>query len=433
MPSESLFPEMAEEINSTPPLSDVLPTRGSKRAIEERRRNRDMRSRTNVTTRENVASSKPQRPSPPVNGKRPAVVASATVDNDFFEDIEEGTPAWLNSRYTFDTFIVGGNNHFAYAASMAVADDPGHSYNPLFLYGGVGLGKTHLMHAIAHAAPKHLRSLYVTSETFTNEIINAIRYRTTEEFRAKYRSVDILLVDDIQFIAGKESTEEEFFHTFNALHEAQKQIVMCSDRPPKAIDLAERLRSRFEWGLIVDIQPPELETRLAILRTKAESHNLGISDDVLAYLAERVQTNVRELEGMLNRVVAFSRLHQKELTPEMAQRALMNLAPEEQPRRYFTAAEILTIVILHYKVTLEELRGKRRDRHIVYPRQIAMWLMRNETEMSLMDIGSQLGGRDHSTIMHGCEKIDLELRRDNSPLLKEMTMLRRQLFESPAT
>ncbi len=334
----------------------------------------------------------------------------------------------LNPRYTFSTFIVGNGNQLAHAASQAVAEAPGQAYNPLFLYGGVGLGKTHLLHAIGHATlDRDLTVLYVSSETFTNEIIDAIRYRTTDGFRAKYRSVDVLLVDDIQFIAGKDSTEEEFFHTFNSLHEANKQIVICSDRPPKAIvSLAERLRSRFEWGLIADIQPPDEETRIAILRTKAEMMGRVVPDEVLAYLARRVQSNIRELEGSLNRLIAFAHLQGMPLTVETVKAALANLASDGKPRRV-TIKEILDAVADHYRIPAEDLCGKQRDKHIVVPRQIAMYLMRQETEASLLEIGQALGGRDHSTVLHGCEKIGREIN-DNTQLRKEVLAIRQQLL-----
>ena len=334
----------------------------------------------------------------------------------------------LNPRYTFSTFIVGSANQLAHAASMAVADAPGEAYNPLFLYGGVGLGKTHLLHAIGHATlERDLTVLYVSSETFTNDIIDAIRYRTTDEFRAKYRSVDVLLVDDIQFIAGKDSTEEEFFHTFNSLHEANKQIVICSDRPPKAIvSLAERLRSRFEWGLIADIQPPDRETRIAILRAKAEMMGRIVPDEVVEYLAVRVQSNIRELEGSLNRLIAFAHLQGMPLTVETVKAALANLASDGKPRRV-TIGEILDAVADHFRISADDLCGKQRDKHIVVPRQIAMYLMRQETEASLLEIGQALGGRDHSTVLHGCEKINREIN-DNTSLRKEVLAIRQQLL-----
>ena len=337
-------------------------------------------------------------------------------------------PPRLNSRYTFSTFIVGSGNQLAHAASQAVAEAPGQAYNPLFLYGGVGLGKTHLLHAIGHTAiASSLTVLYVSSETFTNEIINAIRYRTTEEFRAKYRSVDVLLVDDIQFIAGKDSTEEEFFHTFNTLHESSKQIVICSDRPPKAIvSLAERLRSRFEWGLIADIQPPNLETRVAILRAKASMMGRHVPDDVVSFLASRVQSNIRELEGSFNRLLAFSQLHNQPLTIDMAKAALANIATDAHQRRV-SIGEVLEAVADYYRMSAEDLCGKQRDKHIVVPRQIAMYLMRQETDASLLEIGQALGGRDHSTVLHGYEKISREVN-ENTTLRKEVLAIRQQLL-----
>ena len=334
----------------------------------------------------------------------------------------------LNPRYTFDAFIVGGSNRLAHAASLAVAEAPGESYNPLFLYGGVGLGKTHLLHAIGHQGVQTgLAVLYVSSEQFTNEIINAIRYRTTEEFRAKYRSVDILLVDDIQFIAGKESTEEEFFHTFNSLHEMSKQIVICSDRPPKAIvSLEERLRSRFEWGLIADIQPPDLETRMAILRVKADLLRYRIPDDIIAYIAGRVQTNIRELEGCLNRLMAYQQLHRADLTMDVARAAMTSLGNDNRESR-LNGKQIAQAVAEYYHISEEAMCGKQRDKHIVMPRQIAMYLIRQETEVSLFEIGQLFGGRDHSTVLHACEKIDREINI-NPTLRREIVAIREQLL-----
>ncbi len=333
----------------------------------------------------------------------------------------------LNPRYTFDAFIVGNSNRLAHAASLAVAEAPGESYNPLFLYGGVGLGKTHLLHAIGHQGIQAgLAVLYVSSEQFTNEIVNAIRYRTTEEFRAKYRSVDILLVDDIQFIAGKESTEEEFFHTFNSLYEMSKQIVICSDRPPKAIvSLEERLRSRFEWGLIADIQPPDLETRMAILRVKADVLHYPVPDDIIAYIAGRVQTNIRELEGCLNRLMAYQHLHQVDLTLEVARAAMTSLGNDSRESR-LQPKQIAAAVAEYYHLSLDDMCGKQRDKHIVMPRQIAMYLMRQETQASLLEIGQMFGGRDHSTVLHACEKIDREVNI-NPTLRREIVAIREQL------
>jgi len=334
----------------------------------------------------------------------------------------------LNPRYTFSDFIVGNSNRLAHAASLAVAEAPGESYNPLFLYGGVGLGKTHLLHAIGHQGVETgLAVLYVSSEQFTNEIVNAIRYRTQEEFRAKYRSVDILLVDDIQFIAGKESTEEEFFHTFNSLYEMSKQIVICSDRPPKAIvSLEERLRSRFEWGLIADIQPPDLETRMAILRVKADLLHYRVPDDVISYMAGRVQTNIRELEGCLNRLMAYQQLHHTELTMEVARAAMSSLGEDVRESR-LNSRQIAEMVAEFYHISLEAMCGKQRDKHIVMPRQIAMYLIRQETQASLLEIGQLFGGRDHSTVLHACEKIDRAVNV-NPILRREIVAIREQLF-----
>src|SRR6266571_305323 len=336
----------------------------------------------------------------------------------------------LNPRYTFDAFIVGNSNRLAHAASLAVAEAPGESYNPLFLYGGVGLGKTHLLHAIGHQGVQTgLAVLYVSSEQFTNEIINAIRYRTTEEFRAKYRSVDILLVDDIQFIAGKESTEEEFFHTFNSLHEMSKQIVICSDRPPKAIvSLEERLRSRFEWGLIADIQPPDLETRMAILRVKADLLHYRVPNDVIAYIAGRVQTNIRELEGCLNRLMAYQQLHRTDLTIDVARTAMSSLGNDSRESN-LNIRQIAQAVAEYYHISLEGMCGKQRDKHIVMPRQVAMYLMRLETKVSLFEIGQLFGGRDHSTVLHACEKIEQAVKNDINPTLRrEIVAIREHLL-----
>jgi chromosomal replication initiator protein len=334
----------------------------------------------------------------------------------------------LNPRYTFNAFIVGSSNRMAHAASVAVAEKPGTSYNPLFLYGGVGLGKTHLLHAIGHSALESgLAVLYISSETFTNDIVNAIRYRSTEEFRAKYRSVDVLLVDDIQFIAGKESTEEEFFHTFNSLYESSKQIVICSDRPPKSINqLEERLRSRFEWGLIADIQPPDLELRTAILRAKVDYMQREVPNEVIDFVARRVDTNIRELEGSLNRVLVYAELSHSELSVETARLALQNLSIDirgNQP----TLQQIVRAVADYYHIPESLLRGKQRDRYVVLPRQIGMYLMRQETDASTNDIGNELGGRDHTTILHGYEKIAQEIK-SNATLKREIEAIRQMLY-----
>jgi chromosomal replication initiator protein len=321
----------------------------------------------------------------------------------------------LNQRYRFSSFIVGKSNKLAHATSLAVAENPGRIYNPLFLYGGVGLGKTHLLHAIGHAGEEAgLNVLYTTSEKFTNEIVNAIRFKKTYEFQSKYRQVDILLVDDIQFIAGKESTEEEFFHTFNALHNENKQIVVTSDRPPKAISsLQDRLRSRFEWGLQADVQPPEYEHRLAILRSKCDSLRFTVPTGVIEYIAQPTCSSVRELEGALNRVIAYATLHDAPLTAGLAAKALEHIYDNKPPvsssPSNLTITDVLDGVCRYYDVNPDLLRGKQRDRDIVWPRQVAMYLMREETTASLLQIGAALGGRDHTTIMHGAEKVHAEI------------------------
>lgn len=343
--------------------------------------------------------------------------------------------AMLNPHYTFGSFIVGSSNRLAHAACMAVAEHPARAYNPLFLYGGVGLGKTHLLHAIGNHAldtNPEINVLYVSSEKFTNDLINAIRRQNTEEFRLRYRNIDVLLIDDIQFIAGKEGTQEEFFHTFNTLHGAGKQIVISADRPPKAIvTLAERLRSRFEWGLIVDVQPPDLETRTAILRAKGESLNVHLSNDVIDFLAHRIQSNIRELEGSLNRVVAFANLNLQPITMELAATALSELL--ENPRRHHITAEaIVETVARFYGVDLKVLKGRQRSRNIVVPRQVAMYLMREETDASLVEIGKALGGRDHTTVLHGCEKIAEEINTD-SRLRADVLEIRTRLYNNVPT
>ncbi len=332
--------------------------------------------------------------------------------------------AWLNPRYTFNTFIVGKCNQLAHAASLAASEDPGHIYNPLFFYGGVGLGKTHLLHAVGHVGESAgLNVLYVTSEKFTNEIVNAIRYQKTAEFRMKYRQIDILLVDDIQFIAGKDSTEEEFFHTFNALHDAHKQIVVTSDRPPKAIhSLQDRLRSRFEWGLLVDIQPPEYEHRLAILRSKAESLRFAVPNAVIEFIARPECSNVRELEGSLNRVIAFATLQDAPLSVSLAAQALEHLYTHTTPLATLSVIEVLEGVCRFYNVDIQLLKGKQRDRGIVWPRQVAMYIMREQTNASLFQIGNALGGRDHATIIHGWEKVQTEIA-NNDRIRREIATL----------
>jgi len=338
----------------------------------------------------------------------------------------------LNARYTFDRFIVGSSNRLANAACMAVAEHPAQAYNPLFLYGGVGLGKTHLLHAIGNYAldrDPEINVLYVSSEKFTNDLINSIRRQQTEEFRIRYRNIDILLIDDIQFIAGKESTQEEFFHTFNTLHSAGKQIVISSDRPPKAIlTLEERLRSRFEWGLIVDVQTPDLETRTAILRAKAEQMALPIPPEVIDFLAHRIQSNIRELEGCLNRVTAYAQMYGTAVSVEVATAALNELLDTSRRKR-ITSDSILRAVADFYGVDLRAMQGRGRSRNIVVPRQVAMYLLREETDASLMDIGQLLGGRDHTTVIYGCEKIGEEINAD-SRLRQEVVTIRDRLYQA---
>jgi chromosomal replication initiator protein len=336
----------------------------------------------------------------------------------------------LNPRYTFDNFIIGANNRLAVAASQAVAENPASSYNPLFLYGGVGLGKTHLLHAIGNTCEKDgLIVLYVSSEEFTNDLINSIRAHTTQAFRDKYRSADVLLIDDIQFIAGKESTQEEFFHTFNTLHGQNKQIIISSDRPPKSlVTLEDRLRSRFEWGLTADIQLPDLETRQAILRHKAERAGRQVPADVLEIIARRVQSNIRELEGALNRILAFSDLSGMPMTPAMVDVALADLLPQPadiKPER------IIDIVARTFSLTVERLSSSDRSREVALPRQIAMYLLR-ETNVSLPQIGHFLGGRDHTTVMYACDKVADMIERDDR-LRRQVATIRQQLHGQTAS
>ena len=321
----------------------------------------------------------------------------------------EGNP--INARYTFERFVVGSANRLAHAASQAVADAPGQAYNPLFLYGGVGLGKTHLLHAIGHAVlARGMSVVYVSSETFTNELIESIREHRTDDFRARYRRANILMIDDIQFIASKERTQEEFFHTFNAIHEAGGQIVLTSDKTPKAIPtLEDRLRSRFEMGLIADVQPPDLETRIAILRTKMNGRG-DVSNDVLELIAQRVQSNIRELEGSLNRVIAYATLHQRPLTMEVVAEALADLVTPVAATR--EPDGILDAVGRHFEVSLDDLRGRARNQKIVAPRHLAMYLLREYGRLSYPQIGAMLGGRDHTSVLHACEKIGAEIERN---------------------
>ncbi|MFD1850988.1 chromosomal replication initiator protein DnaA [Oceanobacillus bengalensis] len=348
------------------------------------------------------------------------------------KDNNEFPKTMLNAKYTFDTFVIGAGNRFAHAASLAVAEAPAKAYNPLFIYGGVGLGKTHLMHAVGHYVLENkpnAKVVYITSEKFTNEFINAIMDNKTTNFRNKYRNVDVLLIDDIQFIAGKESTQEEFFHTFNTLHEENKQIIISSDRPPKEIPtLEDRLRSRFEWGLITDITPPDLETRIAILNKKAKAEGLNIPNEVMLYIANQIDTNIRELEGALIRVVAYSSLVNKDIDAPLAADALKDIIPSSKPK-VITIKGIQEIIGEHYSIRLEDFVAKKRTKSIAFPRQIAMYLSRELTDFSLPKIGEEFGGRDHTTVIHAHEKIsrllesDPEFNRDIEDLIERIKSL----------
>ena len=329
--------------------------------------------------------------------------------------VAPGDNSSLNPKYTFDTFVTGKSNNIAHAAAMAVADKPGKTYNPFFMYGGVGLGKTHLMHAIGNRVLKNhpeMRVLYVSSEQFTNEIIQAIQQGTSDKFRQKYRNIDVLMVDDIQFISGKTSTQEEFFHTFNTLYDAQKQVILSSDRPPREVErLEERLRSRFEWGLTTDIQAPDLETRIAILKNKAQSDHFSVPDDVMVYIASRIDSNIRELEGALTRVVAFASLTKRPVNTDLVAEALKDIFPDGKAKEV-TMDVIQEIVASYFKIKIEDLQSKKRTRNIAYPRQIAMYLCREMTETSLPQIGQFFGGRDHTTVIHAYDKISQDKETD---------------------
>ena len=323
---------------------------------------------------------------------------------------------YLNPKYTFESFVVGNSNRFAHAASIAVAESPAKAYNPLFIYGGVGLGKTHLMQAVGHyiiGKNPGAKLTYTTSERFTNQLINSIQTRTTMRFREKFRNVDILLIDDIQFIAGKESTQEEFFHTFNTLYDSHKQIILSSDRHPKeTLGFEERLISRFEWGLVTDIQPPDLETRVAILRKKAEREITRVPDDVMFFIAEKIKSNIRELEGSLIRVVAYSVLTGTPISIAVAEEVLKDAIKEDSVSSIITVEKIQTVVAENFEVSIADFKKKGRSRAIAYPRQIAMYLSRELTNTSLSEIGVLFGGRDHSTVLHACEKIKKEALKD---------------------
>jgi chromosomal replication initiator protein len=325
-----------------------------------------------------------------------------------------GTFSSVTSRYTFDSFVVSSCNQFAHAAALAVAEQPSSAYNPLYVYGGVGLGKTHLMHAVGNQIGRlfpGMRRLYISAETFMNELINAIRFEKTIDFKDRYRSVDVLLIDDIQFLAGKERTQEEFFHTFNALYESQKQIVITSDCPPREIPtLEERLRSRFEWGLIADIQPPDLETKVAILRKKAEAENIPLPEDVALFIASRVRSNIRELEGSLIRLIAFSSLSGRTIDIEMARETLKDLIDDRG--RSVTVESIQRLVAAHYRIKVTELKSRNNSKHISFPRQVAMYVAKQLTDKSLPALGEHFGGKHHTTVIHAIRKIEAMRQRD---------------------
>lgn len=338
------------------------------------------------------------------------------------------TCKWLNPKYTFGSFVIGSGNRLAHAASLAVAEAPSKAYNPLFIYGGVGLGKTHLMHAVGHYVISHNTSEkvnYLSSEKFTNQFINAIRDNKTEEFRNKYRNVDVLLIDDIQFLAGKEQTQEEFFHTFNALHENSKQIVISSDRPPKEIPtLEDRLRSRFEWGLITDIQAPDLETRIAILRKKSSQEGMLLTDDVLLFIAQKIENNIRELEGALIRIIAFASLEDRKIDLPLAEEALKDFLTPQQ--KNLNSEQIISVTASYFKITAKDIKSQRRTQNISLPRQIAMYLCRELTDLSLPKIGEEFGGKDHTTVIHAHRKISSHLTKDNT-LLRQVNEIKNLL------
>lgn len=341
----------------------------------------------------------------------------------------------LNAKYKFDTFVVGSNNKFAHSASLAVAESPGEAYNPLYLYGGAGLGKTHLMHSIGHFILEqnpNTKVLYVTSEAFTNEVIESIRSGNAAamtKLREKYRTVDVLMVDDVQFIIGKESTQEEFFHTFNVLHAAGKQIILSSDKPPKDMEtLEERFRSRFEWGLIADIQQPDYETRMAILRKNAESYDRNIDDEIIKYIATNIKSNIRELEGAFNKVIALAKLNRVEMTLELAEEALKDIVYPNQPKEV-TPSLIIRVVAEHFGVSAEDITSKKRNSEFVQPRQVVMYLCRKLTDTSFTNIGKLLGKKDHTTIMHGVNKITEELNT-NEELRNKIEIIMKKIIPS---
>ena len=361
-----------------------------------------------------VAYHEPAQPKPTYPSQRPALRVPAPSRPTRVSGELSAAPHDLHPRYVFDTYIIGAANRLAFAAAQEVATFPGEQYNPLFVYGGVGLGKTHLLHAIGHRARANgLSVAYVTAERFTNEIIEAIRLRATEEFRRRYRAVDVLLVDDVQFIAGKESTEEEFFHTFNALHDANKQIVLSSDRVPQSMHhLHDRLRSRFSWGLIADIQPPDYQQRVEILRARAESLRIPLPEDALVCLARPECENIRALEGALNRVVAHAQMLNQPLDIRLVAQAMAPLAGHRGEERPVDCDAVLSAVARHFTLTPEALRGKSREHGVAWARQVAMHILREETSSSLLQIGQFLGGRDHTTVMHGCARVGEQIAKD---------------------
>lgn len=370
-------------------------------------------------------------PPTPTRKQEEKTAAEINEEADAYNNGNSGRSGYItqfNNRYTFANFVVGPSNRLAHAAALSVAENPGQTYNPLFIYGGVGLGKTHLLHAIGHKCQSRgNNTCYVSSETFTNDLIQAIRNQRTVQFREKYRTLDVLLIDDIQFIAGKESTQEELFHTFNDLHSRGKQVVLSSDRPPKAmVTLEERLQSRFEWGLMADIQLPDIEMRMAILRNKADASGVEVPDSVMNVIAHHVRNNIRELEGALNKVIAYAQLTGGEITMDLANMALADLMHIPQK---LTVQQVIEKVAAYYRLSVEALCSASRSRSVAFPRQIAMYLSRTETDASFPQIGAQLGDRDHTTIMHGFEKIRSLLETDAN-LRRELLEIKAVLYES---
>ena len=347
-----------------------------------------------------------------------AVEEIVPENNNVFVNNKTILNSGLNPKYTFDTFVVGSNNKFAHAVALGVAENPGAKYNPFFIYGGVGLGKTHLMQAIGNEVLKNNSNasvLYVSSENFTNQLINALRDQSMDKFREKYRNIDVLLIDDIQFIANKKSTQEEFFNTFNALYDAQKQIIISSDRPPLEIELLdERIKSRFVWGVTADIQNPDYETRLAILRKKIQLESVIIDDEILSLIATKIDSNIRELEGIINKLIARASLTETPITIEMAQKAIDDIKGET---KVISSAYIQDVVAKYYNISVNDLKGQKRSNDVTFPRQIAMYLCRNVAQMSMPQIGRDFGNRDHSTVMHACDKIEKEIKTNETTKL----------------